>query len=101
MNNTRWIDKDVADSLRFEGDYEDGYEVVKVIDHDHSRWESHHTLVLQDMNDDTFWMSGFSKGLTEYQHSEGFWNVSDGKVQFRRANQERVHTYVYHEVDDD
>lgn len=54
----------------------DGWSYVCVQDGDHSRWHSHHTLVLVDPDGNT-WGINFSKGLTENQDWEIPWEVSD------------------------
>jgi hypothetical protein len=48
---------------------------VKVVRNEQTgsrRWVSEHDLILEDLKDNTFWMAGYERGLTEYQDGSPF-----------------------------
>lgn len=82
-----------------EGAVVDGFRSVKDMYLDSGRWESHHWMVVEEIETNNFYAIEYSVGLTENQDNSFPWRPSYGDkpatVEAFRVNPKPVVTMVY------
>lgn len=93
-NIIRKIDRDTLYNVwgvPFDPDEEAGVKVIEIIDGDHGRWESYHSVIFVAPDDKTTYEANYSQGLTENQDQRP-WEDDDEVTLTQVESRQRVST---------
>ena len=85
--------KEALQELAWGGNY-DSLVHVAAIYKSSNRWSSLHKLIFKDVDTDTYYMSGFSQGLTESQDESPYQDAAD-MIECDEAVLNEVTTFVW------